>query len=74
MVFDGVDLDEDGNAKRWRVENNWGDEVGKKGFFTMNDDWFDEYVFQVAVSPTRLSPRVIDALDREWIVCRNGMH
>lgn len=68
MVFVGVDLDEDGNAKRWRVENSWGDEVGKKGFFTMNDDWFDEYVFQVAVSPTRLSPGVIDALDREWIV------
>lgn len=24
MVFTGVDLDEKGGARRWRVENSWG--------------------------------------------------
>ena len=54
MTFVGVDL-VDGQSRRWRVENSWGDEVGKKGFFTMDDSWFDEHVFQVVVSPTRLT-------------------
>ena len=38
MVFTGVDV-VDGKARRWRVENSWGDDVGKKGFFLMNDSW-----------------------------------
>ncbi|MCI1933375.1 MAG: C1 family peptidase [Ancrocorticia sp.] len=54
MVFTGVDL-VDGKPRRWRVENSWGDEVGKKGFFTMNDSWFNEYVFQVIVAPRHLT-------------------
>lgn len=56
MTFVGVDL-VGGKPHRWRVENSWGDEVGRKGFFTMDDSWFDEYVFQVAVAPERLSEK-----------------
>ena len=44
MCLTGVDL-LDGAPRRWRVENSWGDKVGEKGFHTMNDSWFDEYVF-----------------------------
>ena len=54
MTLVGVDL-VDGRPRRWRVENSWGDEVGRKGFFTMDDSWFDEYVFRVAVAPERLT-------------------
>lgn len=61
MTLVGVDL-VDGAPRRWRVENSWGDEVGRKGFFTMDDSWFDEYVFQVVVSPERLS----EAARVEW--------
>ncbi|PWF26564.1 aminopeptidase C [Ancrocorticia populi] len=50
MTLVGVDL-VDGQPRRWRVENSWGDSVGNKGFFTMDDSWFDEYVFHVAISP-----------------------
>ena len=45
MVFTGYD----GPEKRWRVENSWGTEKADKGFWTMNDSWFDEYVFAIAV-------------------------
>lgn len=61
MTLVGVDL-VDGRPRRWRVENSWGDEVGHKGFFTMDDSWFDEYVFQIVVAPERLS----EAARVEW--------
>lgn len=49
MVFQGVNLNRDGKADRWRVENSWGEEIGKKGYFVMDDDWFTEYMYQVVV-------------------------
>ncbi len=61
MALVGVDL-VDGEPRRWRVENSWGDEVGRKGFFTMDDSWFDDYVFRVIVAPERLS----EAARVEW--------
>ena len=44
-----------GHARKWRVENSWGDKLGVKGFFVMTDAWFDEYVYEVAVSRDYLS-------------------
>lgn len=41
MVLTGVDLI-DGQAKKWKVENSWGEKVGEKGFFVMSDEWMDE--------------------------------
>ncbi|WP_315334374.1 C1 family peptidase [Propionibacterium acidifaciens] len=64
MVLTGVDL-LDGAPRRWRVENSWGDEKADKGFWTMNDSWFAEYVYEVAV-PRRLLPAELAAvLDTE---------
>ena len=62
MCLTGVDL-VDGAPRRWRVENSWGDKVGEKGFHTMNDSWFDEYVFQVVVRAGRLPEEVRAALE-----------
>ncbi len=49
MVFTGVDLDDEGNPTKWRVENSWGDTNADKGFYVMMDNWFDEYMYEVAV-------------------------
>ena len=38
----------------WRVENSWGDKIADKGYFTMSDDWFTEYVYEVAVPKAML--------------------
>ncbi|WP_347354951.1 C1 family peptidase [Intrasporangium sp.] len=67
MLFTGVDL-LDGAPRRWRVENSWGTEKGDKGFMTMNDGWFAEYVFEVAVRRDRLSAELQAALDQAPIV------
>ena len=55
MMFTGVDV-VDGSPRRWRVENSWDDKVGNKGFFLMNDSWFAEYMFEIAVPKDYLPP------------------
>ena len=67
MCLTGVDL-VDGVPRRWRVENSWGDKLGEKGFHTMNDSWFDEYVFQVVVRARRLPAEVRAALEAEPVI------
>ena len=67
MVFTGVDV-LDGVTRRWRVENSWGDQIADKGFFTMNDSWFDQHVFEVAVHKDRLPAELLAVLDSEPIV------
>ncbi|WEV69060.1 C1 family peptidase [Bifidobacterium sp. ESL0775] len=55
MAFVGVDVADDGKTtNRWRVENSWGSKVADKGYFTMSDDWFSEYVYEVAVPKSML--------------------
>lgn len=67
MLFTGVDV-VDGRPRRWRVENSWGDANGDKGFYTMDDSWFDEYVFEVAVDARRLPAHLAAALATQPIV------
>jgi bleomycin hydrolase len=67
MLFTGVDL-LNGVPRRWRVENSWGSDKGKDGFYTMNDSWFDEYVFEIAARRDALPEELRAALDTEPIV------
>jgi bleomycin hydrolase len=50
------------------VENSWGTEKADKGFWTMDDSWFDEYVFEIAVPRSSLPEELRGALDQEPIV------
>ncbi|MFI5978063.1 aminopeptidase C [Streptomyces sp. NPDC051452] len=67
MLFTGVDV-VDGSPRRWRVENSWGEERADKGFWTMNDSWFGEHVFEIAVRRSALPPDLSAALDQPPIV------
>ena len=67
MLFTGVDV-VDGSPRRWRVENSWGDDSGVKGFYTMNDDWFDEYMFEIAAPRALLSASMLDGLKTTPVV------
>jgi bleomycin hydrolase len=67
MLFTGVDV-VDGEARRWRVENSWGAEPGQKGFFTMNDSWFDEFMFEIAARKEYLPAELQAALDLEPVI------
>jgi bleomycin hydrolase len=67
MLFTGVDV-LDGAIRRWRVENSWGGDRGKDGFYTMNDSWFDQYVFEIAARRSALPAELQQALDTKPIV------
>ncbi|PKB57437.1 MAG: aminopeptidase, partial [SAR202 cluster bacterium Casp-Chloro-G3] len=67
MLFTGVDV-VDGKPRRWRVENSWDEKVGDKGFFLMNDSWFAEYMFEIAVPKNYLPADLQKAWELEPIV------
>ena len=54
---------DDGTTRRWRVENSWGAKIADKGYFTMSDDWFTEYVYEVAVPKALLPEEYQKALE-----------
>jgi len=67
MLFTGVDV-LDGATRRWRVENSWGGDRGRDGFYTMDDSWFGQYVFEIAARKSALPAGLQGALDAEPIV------
>lgn len=55
----GVNLDDKESPDRWKVENSWGDENGKKGYYIRNDAWFNEYVYEVFVNKKYINPEIV---------------
>ena len=49
MTLTAVDLDEDGKAIKWKVENSWGNAWGQSGCMIMTDRWMREYMFRLVV-------------------------
>ena len=68
MVLQGVHLDAEGKPVRWRVENSWGKDKGKDGYYLMSDDWFSEYTYQVVVHKKYLSPEQLAQYEGEMKV------
>ncbi len=71
MLFTGVDVvdtSEGPSSRRWRVENSWGEKVGQKGFYVMNDSWFDQYMFEIAARKSYLPASLVGAIDQDPIV------
>ena len=68
MVLTGVDLDENGKAKKWKVENSWGEKVGNKGYFVASDAWMGEYTYQIVVRKEFLTAAELAAYEAEPLV------
>ena len=66
MLFTGVDLVDDTPPLAGREQ--LGRRVRQEGLFRMNDNWFDEYVFEIAARRSELPPELQEALDQEPIV------
>jgi bleomycin hydrolase len=68
MAFDGVDVADDGQPRRWRVENSWGADIADKGYFTLADDWFDAYVFEAAVPKSVIPADLLAGYDKPRVM------
>lgn len=67
MVLMGVNLDDEGKPTLWRVENSWGKDAGKDGYYIMTDKWFDEFTYQVVVDEKYLTDEEREQLKQEPI-------
>jgi bleomycin hydrolase len=65
MTLMAVDLDENGKARKWKVENSWGDDSGMSGYLVMTDEWFNEYMFRVVVNRKYCSQQLLDLLKQK---------
>jgi bleomycin hydrolase len=61
MVFIGVDTLQ-GRPVKWLVENSWGTDRGDDGLWTMYDEWFNEYVYNVIIHRKYLPKEVVAIL------------
>ena len=61
MTLTAVDLDEQGKAKKWKVENSWGASSGKAGCLVMTDPWFREYMFRLVVDKKYVPENILKA-------------
>jgi len=64
MVLTGVNL-VNGKPNRWKVENSWGEDIGKKGYFVISDSFFDKFVYQAAIDKKYLNKEELKALKGE---------
>ena len=58
MTLTAVDLDKEGKATKWKVENSWGAAWGQQGCLIMTDRWLREYMFRLVV-PNQFVPEHI---------------
>ncbi len=64
MVITGVNI-VDNKPTKWKIENSWGDEVAKKGYYVMSDDFFNRFVYQAVVLKKYLNKEELEALKQE---------
>ena len=68
MLFTGVDLNNKGDVKKWRVENSWGNKGGDKGYHIMSNKWFEEYNYEVVVHKSYLSKKFVNIYENSEAV------
>lgn len=64
MVITGVNLVNNVPTK-WKIENSWGETIGKKGYFVMSSEFFDTFVYQAVINKKYLNENELKALEKE---------
>lgn len=65
MTIMGVNLDASGQPDRWKIENSWGKDVGKDGYFVASDAWMDEFLYEAIIDRRYLDAATLAVLDTE---------
>ncbi|HWD93443.1 MAG TPA: C1 family peptidase [Verrucomicrobiae bacterium] len=67
MVITGVDVRNDAPVK-WKIENSWGEDAGNKGWFIIDNKWFDKHVFQVIIDRRFVPPSLLALTEQKPIL------
>lgn len=55
MILIGVSFGGDGQPARWKIENSWGKENGKDGYYVCSQKYFREYVYETIINKKYLT-------------------
>lgn len=65
LAIEGVELDRSGKPVKWLCENSFGISRGWAGFIVLSSEWYDKYLFRVAVEKRFLSSNLINMLSQK---------
>lgn len=68
MTLTAVDLDGQGKARKWKVENSWGATYGQAGCLIMSDRWFREYMFRLVVDKKYVPAETLKQYDQKPVM------
>lgn len=66
MTFTGVNLIND-KPQRWKIEDSYGNKEKVKGYYIMNDNFFNEFVLSVVIDRKYLFEEQLELLEQEPI-------
>ena len=69
MCITGVSFRE-GIPSKWKIENSWGKDRAKDGYYMMSASWFDQFVYQAVVDKKYLNKDELKALEGEAVVLK----
>lgn len=65
MLLTGVDFDAEGNPTRWKIENSWGKDVGKDGYFVCSEAYFKEFVYEAVIHKDHFTAEQLEMLKKK---------
>lgn len=65
MTLTAVDIDKNGKATQWKVENSWGAAWGQQGCMIMSDRWWREYTFRLVVDKKYVPEEILKANEQK---------
>ncbi len=69
MCITGVSFKK-GIPSKWKIENSWGSDRAKAGYYIMSASWFDQYVYQAVVDKKYLNADELKALKAKPVVLK----